>query len=478
MNRLAVRVLELRPVRDGVGAARTGARTTRSSTCSPARRIERSPRTNGEVAINLGPVVDRVEEAAGQSAASTSSRTSSAERISPRLRAVPVRRPEVGAGPDGPAAEARDRSADRHAAALRRPRSPSRATGARPAPARRGWARDRDAGDPAARSTSAGPSTSTRSRPRTATRPAGGVRPAAQLPAALRRAPGSSLGIIVAIGAWLAGPSPGRDPAARRWTGAARTASSRPRASPVGSPARAPACGSRCIAIGAARARRLEPPEAADGAGHHDPGARRHRDHRGPGARCRRPRPTPPDRPDGRGSADVGSRRPRRLACPTRSLPFRIDVPEADLVDLRDRLARTRWPEAETVDDWSQGIPLAYVQELCDVLGDEVRLARDRGRAERVPAVPHRARRARHPLPPRALARAGRAPARHHPRLARVGRRVPQGHRAAHRPGRARRRRGRRVPRRVPVAARLRVQRPPDRSRDGRRRASRRRGRR
>ena len=47
-------------------------------------------------------------------------------------------------------------------------------------------------------------------------------------------------------------------------------------------------------------------------------------------------------------------------------VPFRIDVPDADLVDLRERLARTRWPEAETVDDWSQGIPLAYVQDLCD----------------------------------------------------------------------------------------------------------------
>jgi pimeloyl-ACP methyl ester carboxylesterase len=46
-------------------------------------------------------------------------------------------------------------------------------------------------------------------------------------------------------------------------------------------------------------------------------------------------------------------------------VPFRIDVPEAELADLHDRLARTRWPEAETVDDWSQGIPLAYVQELC-----------------------------------------------------------------------------------------------------------------
>jgi pimeloyl-ACP methyl ester carboxylesterase len=46
--------------------------------------------------------------------------------------------------------------------------------------------------------------------------------------------------------------------------------------------------------------------------------------------------------------------------------PFTLQVPEADLEDLRARLARTRWPEAETVDDWSQGIPLSYLRELCD----------------------------------------------------------------------------------------------------------------
>ena len=50
--------------------------------------------------------------------------------------------------------------------------------------------------------------------------------------------------------------------------------------------------------------------------------------------------------------------------------PFRIDVAEADLVDLHDRLVRTRWPESETVDDWSQGIPLAYTRELCDYWAD------------------------------------------------------------------------------------------------------------
>jgi pimeloyl-ACP methyl ester carboxylesterase len=46
--------------------------------------------------------------------------------------------------------------------------------------------------------------------------------------------------------------------------------------------------------------------------------------------------------------------------------PFRIDVPEADLEDLRQRLRLTRWPDPETVDDWSQGVPLAYLRDLCD----------------------------------------------------------------------------------------------------------------
>jgi len=46
-------------------------------------------------------------------------------------------------------------------------------------------------------------------------------------------------------------------------------------------------------------------------------------------------------------------------------VPFRVEVPEAELVDLRARLERTRWPEPEPVDDWSQGVPLAYLQDLC-----------------------------------------------------------------------------------------------------------------
>ena len=45
--------------------------------------------------------------------------------------------------------------------------------------------------------------------------------------------------------------------------------------------------------------------------------------------------------------------------------PYRLEIDEQQLTDLRRRLQATRWPERETVDDWNQGIPLAYTQELC-----------------------------------------------------------------------------------------------------------------
>jgi epoxide hydrolase len=49
---------------------------------------------------------------------------------------------------------------------------------------------------------------------------------------------------------------------------------------------------------------------------------------------------------------------------------FRIEVPEPELEDLRGRLRRARWPERETVEDWSQGVPLAYLQDLCRYWAD------------------------------------------------------------------------------------------------------------
>ena len=46
--------------------------------------------------------------------------------------------------------------------------------------------------------------------------------------------------------------------------------------------------------------------------------------------------------------------------------PFRIDVPEAQLADLRARIKATRWPDRETVADSTQGVKLATVQSLAN----------------------------------------------------------------------------------------------------------------
>jgi epoxide hydrolase len=46
--------------------------------------------------------------------------------------------------------------------------------------------------------------------------------------------------------------------------------------------------------------------------------------------------------------------------------PFTLAVPQADLEDLNRRIDQTRWPDAETVDDWTQGAPLAKVKALVD----------------------------------------------------------------------------------------------------------------
>ncbi|WP_182510712.1 epoxide hydrolase [Phyllobacterium sp. P30BS-XVII] len=51
--------------------------------------------------------------------------------------------------------------------------------------------------------------------------------------------------------------------------------------------------------------------------------------------------------------------------------PFLVNVPEADLVDLRKRVLATRWPAKETVDDQSQGVQLAKLKELVHYWGTD-----------------------------------------------------------------------------------------------------------
>jgi pimeloyl-ACP methyl ester carboxylesterase len=51
--------------------------------------------------------------------------------------------------------------------------------------------------------------------------------------------------------------------------------------------------------------------------------------------------------------------------------PFSVSIPEADLVDLRRRIAATRWPDRETVTDRSQGARLEKIQELVRYWGTD-----------------------------------------------------------------------------------------------------------
>ncbi|MDH6465558.1 pimeloyl-ACP methyl ester carboxylesterase [Micromonospora sp. A200] len=51
--------------------------------------------------------------------------------------------------------------------------------------------------------------------------------------------------------------------------------------------------------------------------------------------------------------------------------PFKVEVSEADLEDLRARILATRWPEKETVDDQSQGPQLATMKELARYWANE-----------------------------------------------------------------------------------------------------------
>ena len=73
----------------------------------------------------------------------------------------------------------------------------------------------------------------------------------------------------------------------------------------------------------------------------------------------------------------------------TQPTPFTFEWSADAIADLRARLARTRWPEAETVDDWSQGVPLAYQREVCDYWADGYDFAAAQARLNRFPQFRH-----------------------------------------------------------------------------------------
>src|SRR3984957_16379037 len=51
--------------------------------------------------------------------------------------------------------------------------------------------------------------------------------------------------------------------------------------------------------------------------------------------------------------------------------PFRVNIPNDELVDLRKRVLATRWPDRETVADLSQGVQLMTIQQLARYWGTD-----------------------------------------------------------------------------------------------------------
>ena len=136
--------------------------------------------------------------------------------------------------------------------------------------------------------------------------------------------------------------------------------------------------------------------------------------------------------------------------------PFTLRVPDEAIADLRERLARTRFPDQAPGEPWAYGTDVGYLRGLVDYWRDGFDWRAEEARLNAFPQfkVPlhgidlhflHVPGQGPDPLPAAALAR-----------LAGLGARVPRPDPAPDRPGPLRRRPGRRLHRRRPVAARLR----------------------
>ena len=85
-----------------------------------------------------------------------------------------------------------------------------------------------------------------------------------------------------------------------------------------------------------------------------------------------------------------------RAADKTAIRPFQVNVPEAELTELRRRINSTRWPDRETVTDESQGVPLATIQELARYWATDYDWRKIEAKLNVAAAVHHRDRWAGH----------------------------------------------------------------------------------
>ena len=101
--------------------------------------------------------------------------------------------------------------------------------------------------------------------------------------------------------------------------------------------------------------------------------------------------------------ATVTERRTEQTPDKTAIRPFRFEAPEAELDEMRRRITATRFPEKETVADFSQGVQLAFIQALARYWATDYNWREVRGETERPPPIHHRDRRVGHPLHSRPL---------------------------------------------------------------------------
>src|ERR1700760_4462087 len=73
------------------------------------------------------------------------------------------------------------------------------------------------------------------------------------------------------------------------------------------------------------------------------------------------------------------------MASETEIRPFRVDMPDEAIADLRRRIAATRWPSKELVDDRSQGVQLATIQAVARYWTTEYELRRCEARLNALP---------------------------------------------------------------------------------------------
>src|SRR5258706_6776545 len=67
--------------------------------------------------------------------------------------------------------------------------------------------------------------------------------------------------------------------------------------------------------------------------------------------------------------------------------PFRVEISQGEIDELRRRLQQTRWPEKETVADQSQGGQLATIQELVRHWGSDYDFSRVKARLNALPQL-------------------------------------------------------------------------------------------